>query len=176
MESIEWTLLCPPLPSPSSTTTSSTSPASLILSGSYLSLLTDSELGHTFFSPDLSPPQQHSTTHSKLQSLLDTFLSSTSSTSTPLSDALCIGVAALLAFCQGSFTGPPLDTHQLSVLNCVDGEDGERVRGELSLDGEDVYALTPHPILLLLAIVVFEDERVSKLKVRLHTHLYDKKY
>ena len=68
------------------------------------------------------------------------------------SDLMRIGIIALKAFIQECWTGPPIigfDVEFKNVLNFLEN------------DGEPPYSLTPHPILLIIALAVFESEFVS---------------
>jgi hypothetical protein len=66
-----------------------------------------------------------------------------------------IGIIALKAFIQECWTGPPIKGFDLQVGD---------VLSLLDNDGEQAYPLTPYPILLIIALAVFESDLVASEK------------
>ncbi|OLL24995.1 TPR repeat-containing protein [Neolecta irregularis DAH-3] len=80
------------------------------------------------------------------------FLDSSISTS-KLNECLALGITCLNLFIQSAYTGPhiPFDTWNLLPEKQRDEDTKGRVITSLSVDGEEVYRLLPHPYLLYLA-------------------------
>jgi tetratricopeptide (TPR) repeat protein len=82
----------------------------------------------------------------------------------------CIGLAALSAFLQSNFTGPPLPFSSADYLLTPDvTKDGYRVKEirtqlvkSLSIDGEAAYRLIPNVELFCLAETIFTAPAISK--------------
>lgn len=79
-----------------------------------------------------------------------------------------IGLASFQAFLQSNVTGPPLDFHPAALCfpSLADNKTGIRQRQrqlvpELSVDGEAIYALTPHVELFVTAKVLLNDASLA---------------
>lgn len=68
-------------------------------------------------------------------------------------DLMRIGIISLKAFIQECWTGPPIKGFDVPIKD---------VTTLLENDGEQAYALTPYPILLIIALAVFECDFVSR--------------
>ena len=66
------------------------------------------------------------------------------------------GIISLKAFIQECWTGPPIKGTDFNFPF-------PNLLGLLEVDGEPVYSLTPYPILLIVALAVFESDSVSDL-------------
>nr|XP_034964144.1 tetratricopeptide repeat protein 27 isoform X1 [Zootoca vivipara] len=138
----------------------------LLLEGNYEAILLSKAVQDIFRAPEVA---EEDTIASYLEKQIQDYLDCSSVDTDPMerqSVVFLLGVASLQLFVQSNWTGPPVELQPQDFLQTVLLEQYDEpstlstaVLSLLVLDGESIYSLTSHAVLLMLARAVLVNSK-----------------